>query len=63
MFMNDGERNSPALRCLTAARGDCSGRVLTEAIRVRVLFVDDMVNVPAQHMRTGFKGSHLKTRI
>ncbi|MCK9593425.1 MAG: hypothetical protein M0Q91_15575 [Methanoregula sp.] len=61
--MKAGERNSPALRCLTAARGNCSGRVLADATRVTVLFVDDMVNVPAQHMRTGFIGSLLKTRI
>lgn len=61
--MKAGERKSPAFRGLATARGNCSGRVLADAIRVTVLFVDDMVNVPAQHMRTGFKGSHLKTRI
>jgi len=42
--MKAGESNSPALRGLATVRGNCSGRVLDDAIRVTVLFVDDMVN-------------------
>jgi hypothetical protein len=61
--MEGGKKKSPALMGLFKARGNCDDRVAPETIRVNVLFVEDMVNVPAQHMRTGFIGSHLKTRI